>query len=57
MSYGGLHQHHGRLRDIDESAADAYEQLRALLVSRYTRPTGPGFRVVKIPGDRRHEAN
>jgi hypothetical protein len=25
------------LRDIDESAANSYEQLKALLVSRYTK--------------------
>jgi hypothetical protein len=30
-------QHHGQRRDIDESAANAYEQLKALLVSRYTK--------------------
>ncbi len=31
-----LQQHQNSLAEIDENAADAYEQLKALLMSRYT---------------------
>jgi hypothetical protein len=38
------------LKDIDEAAADAYEQLKALLVSRYTRAGwARAFELLKYP--------
>jgi hypothetical protein len=38
------------LRDINESAADAYEQLKALLVSRYTKARWTrAFKLLKYP--------
>ncbi len=38
------------LKDIDESAADSYEQLKALLVSRYTKARWTrAFELLKFP--------
>jgi hypothetical protein len=45
------------LRGIDESAVDSYEQLKALLVLVHQGPLDQSIRVVKAPGNRRHEAN
>ncbi len=37
-------------RDINESADDAYEQLKALLVSRYTKARRTrAFKILKCP--------